>query len=68
MRVAIVGAGSIGSIVGAFINKAGIQADLIDVYQDNIDALNENGVTITGTYDMNVPVKAYHIGSYNNCT
>lgn len=68
MRVAIVGAGSIGSIVGAFINKAGIQADLIDVYQDNIDALNENVVTITGTYDMNVPVKAYHIGSYNNCT
>ena len=31
MRVAIIGAGSLGTIVGAFMNKQGKEVDLIDV-------------------------------------
>lgn len=59
MRAAIVGAGSLGTIIGAFINQAGKQIDLVDAYKDHVDALNRSGATITGSVDLNVPVKAY---------
>ena len=41
MRTAIVGAGSLGTIIGAFIAKGGKQVDLFDAFQDNVDALNK---------------------------
>jgi 2-dehydropantoate 2-reductase len=59
MRAAIVGAGSLGTIIGALINQAGKQIDLVDAYKDHVDALNRSGATITGAIDLNVPVKAY---------
>jgi 2-dehydropantoate 2-reductase len=58
MRTAILGAGSLGTIIGALIAKSGRQIDLIDSYQENVDALNANGATVTGFLDLNVPVKA----------
>jgi len=58
MRTAILGAGSLGIIIGALIAKSGQQIDLIDSYQENVDALNANGATVTGFLDLNVPVKA----------
>ncbi|HEY2024763.1 ketopantoate reductase family protein [Paraburkholderia sp.] len=59
MRAAIVGAGSLGTIIGALMNQAGKEVDLVDVYQDHVDALNRSGATITGAIDLNVPVNAY---------
>ena len=59
MRAAIVGAGSLGTIIGALINQAGKPIDLVDVYKDHVDALNRSGATITGAIDLNVPVTAY---------
>ena len=59
MRVAIIGAGSLGTIVGAFMNKQGKEVDLIDVNQENVSALNEKGATVTGFIELNVPVRAY---------
>ncbi len=59
LRAAIVGAGSLGTIIGALINHAGKQIDLVDAYRDHVDALNTSGATITGAIDLNVPVKAY---------
>src|ERR1700693_5601479 len=58
MRTAILGAGSLGIIIGALIAKSGRQIDLIDSYKENVDALNANGATVTGFLDLNVPVKA----------
>lgn len=58
MRTAIMGAGSLGTILGAYITKAGRQVDLIDVNQAHVDALNANGAHIIGTVDFTVPVKA----------
>lgn len=58
MKTAILGAGSLGIIIGALIAKSGRQIDLIDSYQENVDALNANGATVTGFLDLNVPVKA----------
>ena len=58
MRTAILGAGSLGTIIGALIAKSGRQVDFIDSYKENVDALNANGATVTGFLDLNVPVKA----------
>ena len=58
MRTAIMGAGSLGTILGAYITKAGKQVDLIDVNKAHVDALNENGAHVVGTIDFTVPVKA----------
>lgn len=58
MRLAIMGAGSLGTILGAYIKKGGLDIDFIDVNKENIEALNKNGATVTGTVDFNVPVTA----------
>lgn len=59
MRVAIMGAGSLGTIIGALMNHHGKAVDLIDVNQENVDALNTSGATITGFMELNTPVRAY---------
>ncbi len=56
-RIALVGAGSLGTIFGAFIAK-NRQIDIIDVNRAHVDALNKNGAKISGTIDMTVPVSA----------
>jgi 2-dehydropantoate 2-reductase len=58
MRAAIMGVGSLGTILGAYITKAGKQIDLIDVYEDHVKALNEKGAHVVGTIDFTVPVTA----------
>jgi 2-dehydropantoate 2-reductase len=59
MRGAIIGIGSLGTIIGALITKSGKPIDLFDSYKENIEALNRSGATITGTIELNVPVSAY---------
>lgn len=59
MRYAIYGAGSLGTVLGAYITKNGGQIDLFNRNRAHVQALNENGARITGTVDMTVPVKAY---------
>jgi 2-dehydropantoate 2-reductase len=58
MKIAILGVGSLGTILGAFIQKGGTDIDLIDVNKEHVDALNKNGATVVGTTNFNVPVKA----------
>ncbi len=57
-RNAIYGAGSLGTVLGAFITKNGGQVDLINRNKAHVDLLNEKGAKIIGTVDMTVPVKA----------
>ncbi len=57
-RIAIMGAGSIGTILGAMLTKGGVHVDLIDSYKAHVDALNEKGATVTGSIELNVPVSA----------
>lgn len=52
MRTAIMGVGSLGTILGAYISKAGYQIDLIDPYKEHVDALNEKGAHVIGTADF----------------
>ena len=58
-RYAIYGAGSLGTVLGAYITKNGGQIDLINRNRAHVAALNEKGAHITGTVEMTVPVTAY---------
>jgi 2-dehydropantoate 2-reductase len=58
MRIGIMGAGSLGTIIGALISKGTDEVELIDVYEEHVKALNEQGATITGTLNETIPVKA----------
>lgn len=59
MRVAILGAGSLGTVIGALMTKCGKHVDFYDASKEQVDALNENGATITGCLEINVPVNAF---------
>ncbi|KYD05511.1 ketopantoate reductase family protein [Heyndrickxia sporothermodurans] len=58
MKIAILGAGSLGTIAGAYIAAGGQDVELIDVYQAHVDALNQSGAKIIGTTDFQTKVKA----------
>jgi len=58
MRYAIYGAGSLGTVLGAYITQNGGTIDLINRNRAHVEALNTRGATITGTVEMNVPVTA----------
>ena len=57
-RYAIYGAGSLGTVLGAYITKNGGKIDLINRNKAHIEALRQNGAVINGTVEMTVPVVA----------
>lgn len=59
MRSAIYGAGSLGTILGAFITQKGGQIDLINRNKAHVEALKTKGATITGTLNFTQEVKAF---------
>lgn len=59
MRAAIYGAGSLGTILGAYITKNGGEVELINRNKAHIDALRTNGATVTGTVNFTQAVIAY---------
>ncbi len=58
MRVALLGAGSVGTIIGALITEGGEDIVLVDSYAEQVDMLNTYGVRITGHLNRLVPVRA----------
>lgn len=58
MKLGIMGAGSLGTVIGAMLTKNGYDIDLIDVNVPHVKALNEKGAQITGLMELNQPVKA----------
>lgn len=58
MKIAVVGAGSLGTIIGAMITKNGGQIDMVDSFAPTVEALRTKGATVTGTMEFNVPVNA----------
>ena len=59
MRVAIYGAGSLGTILGAYLSKAGEKIELINRNKAHIEALQTKGAQVTGTVQFTQPVVAY---------
>ena len=59
MRVAIYGAGSLGTILGAYISKGGVAIELINRNKAHIEALKNNGAHVVGTVEFTQSVTAY---------
>ena len=59
MRTAIYGAGSLGTILGAFITRNGGQIDLINRNRAHVEALQKDGAHVVGTMEFTQPVTAY---------
>ena len=58
MKLAVMGAGSLGIVVGALIAKSGQDVVLIDIDERNVEALNSKGARIAGSLDITVPLRA----------
>lgn len=58
MKIAILGSGAMGTVLGAYLTKNGCTVELVDIYQAHVDTLNRSGAHIVGTVDLVVPVKA----------
>jgi len=58
MRIAIYGAGSLGTVLGAYLSRDGLDVELITRNERHVKGLNEKGAQIAGTVTMTVPVKA----------
>ena len=59
MRIAIYGAGSLGTILGAYISKGGVPVELINRNKAHVEALKEKGAQVVGTVQFTQPVVAY---------
>ena len=58
MKYAIYGAGSLGTVLGAYLTKNGVDVELVNRNKAHVQALRERGAHVTGTVEMTVPVKA----------
>lgn len=58
MRCAIYGAGSLGTVLGAYLTKNGQEVELINRNKEHVEALRKNGAHITGTVEFTTPVNA----------
>ncbi len=58
MRIAIYGAGSLGTVLGAFLARNGVDVDLVNHNAAHVKALQEKGAHIVGTVDFVQKVKA----------
>jgi 2-dehydropantoate 2-reductase len=66
-RIAVLGAGAIGSVVGGLLTRAGHDVTLIDQWPAHVEAMKTRGLRLSGTIgDFVVPVKALHIHELQN--
>jgi 2-dehydropantoate 2-reductase len=50
-KILFVGAGAIGSYLGAFLARAGHAVTLVDAWADQVDTINRQGIAVTGPHD-----------------
>jgi 2-dehydropantoate 2-reductase len=50
-RVLFVGAGAVGSYLGAFLARAGHEVTLVDPWADQVEAIRAHGISVTGPHD-----------------
>ncbi|MDL2218919.1 ketopantoate reductase family protein [Ruminococcaceae bacterium OttesenSCG-928-O06] len=62
MRIAIVGAGSMGTIIGAYMTKGGLDVEMIDANREHVEVMSTKGATVQHLEEdrtFTIPVKAY---------
>ncbi|MBP1745219.1 MAG: panE [Firmicutes bacterium] len=48
MKIAVIGAGAMGSLYGGYLSKVSEEVYLVDVWQQHVDAINKNGLIVEG--------------------
>jgi 2-dehydropantoate 2-reductase len=62
MRIAVLGSGAIGSVVGGMLTKAGHDVTLVDQWPEHVAAMKHDGLRLSGTCGEHlVPVRALHL-------
>jgi 2-dehydropantoate 2-reductase len=46
MKIAVIGAGAMGSLFGALLSEAGQEVSLLDIRRDHVDAVNADGLVV----------------------
>ena len=61
-KIVIMGAGALGSYVGAFIIREGEDVTFIDMWPEHVETMRKQGLRASGSQgDFTVPVKAMHL-------
>ena len=61
-RIAIMGAGAVGSYIGAHLTRGGYDVTLIDMWGQHVDTMKSDGLRASGAQeDFTVPVKSMHL-------
>lgn len=58
MKLAIVGAGPIGSVLGAYLSKGGNEVAFVDILKDHLAAIKQSGLNISGFAEIKAPISA----------
>lgn len=62
-KLAVLGAGAIGSNIGAYLTRAGRDIALIDMWPAHVEAMRDHGLKVTAQdEEFTVKVKAVHLG------
>lgn len=67
MKVIIAGTGAMGATYGSMLKKSGNDVVFLDLWQENVDAMNKNGIKFNnlGTEEIIENVSAYLPDEYN---
>lgn len=66
MKIIIAGTGAMGATYGSMLKKAGNEVVFLDLWQENIDTINKNGINLKNLdVEENIPAKAYLPKEYN---
>ena len=50
-KILFVGAGTIGSYIGAFLSRAGHDVTLVDAWAEQVETIRRQGIAVTGPHD-----------------
>ena len=51
-KILFVGAGAIGSYLGAFLSRAGHDVTLVDPWAEQVETIRQKGISVTGPHDL----------------
>ncbi len=61
-KIGIMGAGALGSYVGAFLTREGEDVTFVDMWPEHVETMRKQGLRASGSQgDFTVPVKAMHL-------
>jgi len=61
-KLAVLGVGAIGSLIGAYLTRGGRDVTLIDIWPAHVEEMKRRGLTVTAQDEkFTIPVKAIHL-------